>query len=143
METRKGYFKLVTIRRVPIYVYWSLPLLPMLAPIFEGYEPHAFLYFILGFVLIVIVHEAGHVLAALALRLKIVAVDLSAGGGMCHVELPPRMWQSMTSIRRESSHRWCCLRDANSTLRTSDRRSRLLARPWSSALPISISLLWR
>jgi hypothetical protein len=40
-------------------------------------------------------HEAGHALAAVALRLKVFAVEISRAGGLCRVERPRRIRHSV------------------------------------------------
>jgi ATP-dependent Clp protease adapter protein ClpS len=51
-------------------------------------DPKQWAFFCLAHLLLVIIHEAGHVLAAVAVRLRVFTVEISGVGGLCRIERP-------------------------------------------------------
>jgi ATP-dependent Clp protease adapter protein ClpS len=95
MNKRSGYFKLGQVGGVELLVHWSLPAGGVIVGAFVHADPRQWVYFCLAYLLLVIIHEAGHVLAAVALRLRVFAVEISGVGGVCQFERPRRMRQSV------------------------------------------------
>ena len=95
MNQRKGYVRLLSIRGVPVFVHWSFPVGGVLIAVFWRVEPKNWLYYCIAYTLLVAIHEVGHVLAAVYLRLKVFAVEISGAGGLCRFERPPRVRQSV------------------------------------------------
>jgi len=58
-------------------------------------DPEQWVYFCLAYLLLVIIHEAGHVLAAGSLRLKVFAVEITGVGGLCRFERRYRVRHSV------------------------------------------------
>lgn len=94
MNKRSGYFKLAKIGGVELLVHWSLPAGGVFVGAFVHADPEQWVYFCLAYLLLVIIHEAGHVLTAVALRLKVFAVEISGVGGLCQFERPRSVRQS-------------------------------------------------
>src|SRR5215472_442691 len=92
---RSGYFKLAQIGGVELLVHWSLPAGGALVAAFVHADPRQWGFFCLAYLLLVIVHEAGHVLAAVALRIKVFTVEISGVGGLCRIERPRRVRDSV------------------------------------------------
>jgi ATP-dependent Clp protease adapter protein ClpS len=95
MNKRSGYFKLAQVGGVELLVHWSLPAGGLIVGAFVHADPKQWAYFCLAYLLLVIIHEAGHVLAAVALRLKVFTVEISGAGGLCQFERPRHVWQSI------------------------------------------------
>ena len=95
MNTRSGYFRLAKVGGSELLVHWSLPLGGVIIATFVHAAPEQWVYFCLAYFLLVFIHEAGHVLAAIALRLKVFTVKISGVGGRCRFERPHRVWHSV------------------------------------------------
>src|SRR5215831_6921578 len=95
MKRRRGYFRLAEISGVELLVHWSLPAGGAFVSLLVRADPEQWVYFCLAFTLLVIMHEAGHVLAAVALRLKVFTVEISGVGGLCRIERPRSVRQSV------------------------------------------------
>ena len=76
-----------------MFVHWSLPAGGMIVSLFARIHPRDWIYYCIAFTLLLIVHELGHVAAAAFFRLKVMAVEISGAGGLCHVERPSRLSQ--------------------------------------------------
>lgn len=83
-----GYFKLAQIGGVRLLVHWSLPAGGAIVAAFMHADPKQWVFFCLAYLLLVIIHEAGHVLAAVAVRLRVFTVEISGVGGLCRIERP-------------------------------------------------------
>lgn len=95
MSKKAGYVKLFEVRKTPVFVHWSLPAVGALISLFCASAPNQLIYYYIAFVLLVIVHESGHFLAATALRLKVFAVEISGFGGICRTARPRRVLHSV------------------------------------------------
>jgi ATP-dependent Clp protease adapter protein ClpS len=95
MNKRSGYFRLAKVGGSELLVHWSLPVGGVIAATFVRADPEQWVYFCLAYFLLVIIHETGHVLAAVALRLKVFTVEISGVGGLCRFERPHRVWHSV------------------------------------------------
>lgn len=95
MTAKSGYAKVAELRGVPVLVHWSLPVGGLIVSLYGGIEPRQWIYYCMAFTLLVVVHEAGHVLAAIALRLKVFSVEISGVGGLCRFERPRRVPHSV------------------------------------------------
>jgi hypothetical protein len=80
---------------VPLYIHWSVPAMGAsfaALPLMASGDGRGLLGFFLmsGFiVLLVLIHELGHALAATAFRSRVLGVALHAQGGLCFVERVP------------------------------------------------------
>ena len=95
MSKRSGYFRLAKVGGSELLVHWSLPVGGVIAATFVHADPKQWGYFCLAYFLLVFIHEAGHVLAAVALRLTAFTVEISGLGGLCRFERPRRVWHSV------------------------------------------------
>ena len=95
MNKRPGYFRLAKVGGSQLLVHWSLPVGGVIIALFVHADPGQWVYFSLAYLLLVIIHEAGHVLAAVALRLEVFTVEISGAGGLCHFERPRRVWHNV------------------------------------------------
>jgi ATP-dependent Clp protease adapter protein ClpS len=95
MKSENGYFKIATIRSVPLLVHWSLPAVGLLALIAGEIRPVHWVSYFVSFVLLVVIHESGHLFAAVFFGLKIYSVRISVIGGLCHFERPRNVRQSV------------------------------------------------
>ena len=95
MTKGRGYFKLVSIRGVPMFVHWSLPAGGVFVSLFGRVAPKEWVYYCVAYTLLVIIHESGHVLATVVHGLKVLSVEISGLGGLCHVERPRRVSHSI------------------------------------------------
>lgn len=95
MSKRSGYFKLAKVGGVELLVHWSLPAGGVIVAAFVHADPKQWVYFCLAYLLLVIIHEVGHLLAAVAFRLKVFTVEISGVGGLCRIERPRRLRHSV------------------------------------------------
>ncbi len=86
MTQSKGTLKIDGPFGVPIYIHWSTLLGGLLPSAWVGFGIQEIIYFTIGFVILVAVHEFGHVIAAKAVGLKVLAVEMSVAGGLCRYE---------------------------------------------------------
>lgn len=95
MKKRSGYFKLAQVGGSELLMHWSLPAGGVIVAAFVHANTEKWVYFCFAYLILVIIHEAGHVLAAIALRLKIFTVEISGVGGLCRFERPRRVRHSV------------------------------------------------
>jgi ATP-dependent Clp protease adapter protein ClpS len=91
MNKRPGYFRLAQVGGVDLLVHWSLPAGGAAVATLVHADPAQWGYFCLAYFLLVFIHESGHVLAALTLRLKVFTIEISGAGGLCRIERPRRV----------------------------------------------------
>lgn len=94
MSERKGHFKVAEIRGTSVWVHWSLPVGGGAVALLGHVDPREWLFYCLAFTALIAVHEAGHVIAALAQGLRVFEVEISGLGGRCRFEHPHRIGQS-------------------------------------------------
>jgi hypothetical protein len=95
MNKRSGYFRLAKVGGSELLVHWSLPVGGVIIATFVHADPEQWVYFCLAYFLLVIIHETEHVLAVVALRLKVFVVEISGVGGLCRFARPHRVWHSV------------------------------------------------
>lgn len=95
MKPRKGYIRLLSVGSVPVFVHWSFPAGGILVAVIGRVDPPQWVYYCIAYTLLIALHESGHVLAAVSMRLKLFAVEISGVGGLCRVERPRSLWQSV------------------------------------------------
>jgi ATP-dependent Clp protease adapter protein ClpS len=94
MKPRGGYFKVGVIRGVPVFVRWSFPVGGVLVASMGHVDPRQWAYYCVAYTLLVLIHEGGHFMAAIVLRLRVFSVEISALGGLCRIQRPNHVWQS-------------------------------------------------
>lgn len=77
----RGWLTVSHFKGAPVRIHWSAPLGALL---FGGFRFAPAIW--LAFVVIVLVHELGHAVLVRRFRLRLVAVDVYAMGGMCRHE---------------------------------------------------------
>jgi ATP-dependent Clp protease adapter protein ClpS len=95
MVKRRGYFKLTTIRGVPVMLHWSFPTGGVLVAGFGRVDPKQWVYYCIAYTLLIAIHECGHLLAAISSRLRVFSVEITGVGGLCRVERPRSVPQSV------------------------------------------------
>jgi ATP-dependent Clp protease adapter protein ClpS len=95
MDKKPGYLKLGQIGGTELLVHWSLPAGGVLVGSFVHADPRQWGYFCLAYLLLVIIHESGHLLATVALGLKVFSIEISGVGGLCRIETPRRVRDSV------------------------------------------------
>jgi len=95
MNNKQGYFRIATIRSVPIFLHWSFPAAFLFLCFAGTFRLNEWLYYFLAYAVLILVHESGHLLAALSLRLKVYSVDISGNGGLCKFDRPKRIRESV------------------------------------------------
>jgi len=90
----RGSLTVLRLRGIPIRLHWTLPLGALF---FSGFRfaPG----FWLGFVLLVLVHELGHAALVRWFRLRVVGIDISGFGGLCH-------WSGHTTPLQRGAIAW-------------------------------------
>jgi len=76
---RSGYWTVLRVRGAPVRLHWTIP---VVAVLFSGFrfEPG----FIVGFVLLVMLHELGHALLVWRTGHRVTAIEVTGLGGLCH-----------------------------------------------------------
>ncbi len=87
-DRRSGYLKIAEINRVPVFIHWSFPIGGLLISLFVGFDLEQAYYYIVGYLILIGIHEFGHVFAARTLGLRVFAVEITGLGGVCRCELP-------------------------------------------------------
>ena len=90
----RGSWTIARPRGIPIRLHWTLPLG---AFVFSGFRfaPG----FWLGFVLLVLAHELGHAAMVRWFRLRVVGIDITGFGGLCH-------WSGMATPLSRGAIAW-------------------------------------
>ena len=76
---QNGYWTVGRVRGVPVRLHWTIPLGALL---FGGGRFVPAFWF--AFFLIVLVHEFGHALVVQYYRHRVVSIDVTGFGGLCH-----------------------------------------------------------
>jgi Zn-dependent protease len=92
MTFDRGYLELGEVRGIPLRLHWTLPLGMLL---FGGLSPA----FWLAFLVLVLVHEAGHALLARRYGFKVLAIEVTGFGGLCR-------WFGRATDRQRSVIAW-------------------------------------
>src|SRR5262249_14969564 len=92
---RRRVVRLLTFRGIEFRFHGSLLTGGILATALGGFDAGSLVYYCLAYFLLVFVHEMGHAAAAAALRLKIHALDFYGAGGLCWMESPRRVRDSV------------------------------------------------
>lgn len=74
---------------IPMLLNWSIPLGVIPMAMFVGFSIIPLLYCVVGYVLLILVHELGHAVAAKLVGLKVFAIEVSALGGLCWFQRTP------------------------------------------------------
>ena len=88
MHRPKGSIRLMRIHGVPVYLHWSFPVGALFPLGFAKFEPIPSLYLVAGYVLLVLLHEVGHLVAARFVKHQVLSIEISGAGGLCRTELP-------------------------------------------------------
>ena len=82
----KGYCKLLEIKKVPVYVHWTFPIGGLVISAFSDFKISTILSYCVSYTLLVVIHELGHVLAAVATGTKVSSVAIVGWGGFCYLD---------------------------------------------------------
>ena len=88
MERPSGAITLMRVHQVPVYLHWSFPAGAFLPLAFAHFQPVPSLYLCAGYVLLVLLHELGHLAAARLMKHHVLSIEISADGGRCKTEAP-------------------------------------------------------
>ena len=88
LNTRKGSWKIASVRGVPVFLHWTLGAAVLPVALLTGFELTASLYYFLAYVFLILIHELGHITAALALKMRIHALHLGLFDGHCVIQRP-------------------------------------------------------
>ncbi|MFC4312834.1 M50 family metallopeptidase [Steroidobacter flavus] len=88
MDRPKGSVELARIHRVPVYLHWSFPVGALFPIGLARFDPVPSIYLLVGYVLLVLWHELGHLVAARLVKHQVVSIEISGTGGLCRTELP-------------------------------------------------------
>lgn len=84
-----GFARLASVGGIPIYLHWTCFLGGVLLAAAGSFDQHLLLPLILGYLLVILIHEAGHAVAARSLGLKVFSIRLRGLGGVCITEPIP------------------------------------------------------
>jgi len=84
-----GFARLASVADIPIYVHWSCFLGGVVLAAAGSFDQHLLPPLILGYLLVILIHEAGHAVAARWLGLKVFSIRLRGLGGVCITEPIP------------------------------------------------------
>lgn len=88
LNSRKSSWKFASVRGVPVYLHWTLGAAIPPVALLTGFELTESLYYFLACVFLILVHELGHVAAALALKMRVHALHLGLLDGHCVFQRP-------------------------------------------------------
>lgn len=89
MNNKKpGYITVGKFRQIPVFVHWSFPIGGLLIALFLQARNIEIISACIAYMLLVILHEIGHVIAAHMFRAKVFSIELSGLGGICWAEMP-------------------------------------------------------
>lgn len=88
MRKRTGSIVIAQVNGVPIYLHWSFPAGAIIPMGFAHFELVPSLFLCAGYVLLVAVHELGHLAAAHGTRHRVFSIEISGAGGQCWTEAP-------------------------------------------------------
>ena len=88
MNIISGSIEIARISQVPVYLHWSAPLGGIVISVYIGFELLQAFYFCISYLALVLVHEFGHVFAALSQKLNVHGVHVTGAGGVCYCEPP-------------------------------------------------------
>lgn len=71
---------------VPVYLHWSFPTGAIWPLGFAHFQLVPSLYLCAGYVLIVLLHELGHLVAARFVKHRVFSIEITGAGGMCKTE---------------------------------------------------------
>jgi hypothetical protein len=91
----RGYRKLLTVAQVPVFVHWSVPAVAMVFCGITFPDLKRALWLCAGCLVVLVLHEAAHALVARWLGVKVFAVHISAAGGLCRMQRPPKVSDGM------------------------------------------------
>lgn len=94
MEFREGFLVLGHLGRAPIRVHWSTPIVAF-ALTGLSFVPGAWL----GFLLLVLIHEIGHAIAARSFGAHVISVNAHGLGGTCE-------WYGHVTARQRAIIAW-------------------------------------
>ena len=83
--SKRGYAQIFSAWGIPVYAHWSLPYGGLLIAVYAGLDIRDIGYSCFGYVMLILIHEAGHAWAARFFDLKVFAVELSGVGGLCRL----------------------------------------------------------
>jgi Zn-dependent protease len=83
-----GAIALMRVHQVPVYLHWSFPAGAFFPLAFAHFELVPSLYLCTGYVLLVLLHELGHLAAARLVKHHVLSIEISGDGGRCTTEAP-------------------------------------------------------
>ena len=86
MTLKKGFIKLFTIKRVPVYLHWSFPVVGFILSLNAGFNPYKVMYYSFAYVILIAVHEIGHMLLARYRGLQVYSIYITGLGGECNIQ---------------------------------------------------------
>jgi ATP-dependent Clp protease adapter protein ClpS len=86
----RGSLRVLSAGGVPVYLHWSCIFGGVALSAGSGFDARSIPWMILGYILVVAVHEGGHALAARILGLYVHVIRLRGLGGRCIVQSPAR-----------------------------------------------------
>jgi hypothetical protein len=91
IKERRGMLKVATIAGAPIFVHWTFGAGGLFMAGISGFRFPELFYYCLAFGALILLHEAGHFVAARCVGLKVLSVELSGTSGKCEVQAPRRV----------------------------------------------------
>lgn len=85
---RKGSLRPVAIHGIPLYLHWSVIAGMLFIVSLTLFTPDLPLYYCLAYAALIVIHELGHIAAAMSLRLQVFALHMSFLGGFCLIQRP-------------------------------------------------------
>jgi ATP-dependent Clp protease adapter protein ClpS len=92
MTGRRGHFRIAKIRDTDVLVHWSFPVGGIIVALWGHVDHKQWLYYILPYACLVLIHEAGHAIAAAALGIRVFSIEISGAGGLCRIGRPRKVW---------------------------------------------------
>ncbi|MCU7850875.1 MAG: ATP-dependent Clp protease adaptor ClpS [Candidatus Thiodiazotropha sp. (ex Monitilora ramsayi)] len=86
MSSQRDGLKVAEFWGIPIFIHWSFPIGGLVISAYAGFDLWKAFYYSIAYVLLIAIHEFGHVLAARMLKLKVFSIHISGIGGKCFLE---------------------------------------------------------
>lgn len=93
---KTGYIAAFKLGGIPTYIHWSFPVYGLVIVAFLGrWSVSAVAASSLAYLLLVLVHEAGHALFARYSRATVHAMVVTGAGGVCIADKPTRLYRQL------------------------------------------------
>jgi ATP-dependent Clp protease adapter protein ClpS len=95
MKEPAGYFKLIEVRGIPLFLHWSLPVGGLLISAWAGFDLYEAMYYTAAYLFLILIHELAHLVVTRVAGLQVFALYISGVGGECRIQTPNSTGQAI------------------------------------------------